>query len=614
MLALAVLVEAVFAATACRTIFGGDSAELAAAAGTFGVAHPPGYPLYLLATGLGVHALAFLDTAFAANLMSGVYATAATVALFALARALGATRPAAWFGALVLAFGATFWSQATIAEVYTFDVLLLVLVLWTLVRASAAGTRRGWLLAGAIVGAWLGHRQVNLAYALVIPALLWALRARDLPRHAPAALGAVLASFAVYLYLPLASARDPAIDVGDPESWERFRTVVTGAPYRANFTEGASLDMALGKLGGMLADLPSDTGPGSVAALIAAVALIRRAGRQRRLLGALAVLVALNLGFTARYRISDYQVYFLPTFAVLALLAAGGAQEVVAWERARTSARRARAVGVLIAATGALGLPWNARAQDQSDNTCARRIGEDILASLPPRAIVFVQGDTLIHALWYLQAIEGRSPDTIVVSLGHVQPWMLEQLRARFPAEDWPSLAPWPGEQQVVDGIVKRLGATRPMALSLSLDPDTLREAGPAGREYGAVLRGVTWELRRVGEVYSQREQGTLNQRMLSAALQRLGPVPEWADVDSQSVVLQYALALSLTAGMLERGGERDLAAETQRMVLDLQPDARERVIARDAWRGLREEVPRLGLEARARAALARRDEGRAGR
>ncbi len=41
----------------------GDSPELAAVAATFGVAHPPGYPLYSLLTGLGVRALFWLEPA-----------------------------------------------------------------------------------------------------------------------------------------------------------------------------------------------------------------------------------------------------------------------------------------------------------------------------------------------------------------------------------------------------------------------------------------------------------------------------------------------------------------------------------------------------------------------
>jgi hypothetical protein len=60
-----------YAATSCRTFYGGDSAELAAAAALFGVPHPPGYPLYTLTTGVLCKLLP-MDPAFAANIVTGL--------------------------------------------------------------------------------------------------------------------------------------------------------------------------------------------------------------------------------------------------------------------------------------------------------------------------------------------------------------------------------------------------------------------------------------------------------------------------------------------------------------------------------------------------------------
>ena len=37
-----------YLATACPTVYFGDSGELIAAADSLGVAHPPGYPIYTL--------------------------------------------------------------------------------------------------------------------------------------------------------------------------------------------------------------------------------------------------------------------------------------------------------------------------------------------------------------------------------------------------------------------------------------------------------------------------------------------------------------------------------------------------------------------------------------
>jgi hypothetical protein len=46
--AVACAVTALYASGACPTIYVGDSGELATAAATLGIPHPPGYPLYVL--------------------------------------------------------------------------------------------------------------------------------------------------------------------------------------------------------------------------------------------------------------------------------------------------------------------------------------------------------------------------------------------------------------------------------------------------------------------------------------------------------------------------------------------------------------------------------------
>src|SRR5512144_2730256 len=96
---------------------GADGGDLIAAAATGGVAHPTGYPVYLLLAG-GFESLRIGTTAFRTNLLSALSLTGAALLLFAaVRRALGAL--GFWprtVGALVagFAFGLAplAWSQA----------------------------------------------------------------------------------------------------------------------------------------------------------------------------------------------------------------------------------------------------------------------------------------------------------------------------------------------------------------------------------------------------------------------------------------------------------------------------------------------------------------------
>ena len=105
-------VAALCAFTACRTFYTGDSPEFAAAAVTFGVPHPPGYPLYTLLAGVAARAAPVLEPAHAVNLVSAGGAGLAATFLFLFSRGLGVSRGAAWTAVATLAVGRTFWSSA----------------------------------------------------------------------------------------------------------------------------------------------------------------------------------------------------------------------------------------------------------------------------------------------------------------------------------------------------------------------------------------------------------------------------------------------------------------------------------------------------------------------
>ncbi len=115
----------IYAATTAWDVLPADSGEFQLIAARWGIAHPPGYPLYTVLGGLWVSLLPFGSVAFRLNLLSAFLAATTLLLLFDAVRVWATTwgqaPRAACLGGLgaVLALGAasTFWAQATIANI-----------------------------------------------------------------------------------------------------------------------------------------------------------------------------------------------------------------------------------------------------------------------------------------------------------------------------------------------------------------------------------------------------------------------------------------------------------------------------------------------------------------
>src|SRR5579862_67053 len=93
-----------YAAMACRDVMFGDGPELTAAAVMGGVAHPPGYPLWIVLGHLAAQ-LPIGPPAFRVNLTASLYQALAAGLVFASAFVLTRRIFAALFAALLLSLG-----------------------------------------------------------------------------------------------------------------------------------------------------------------------------------------------------------------------------------------------------------------------------------------------------------------------------------------------------------------------------------------------------------------------------------------------------------------------------------------------------------------------------
>ena len=493
----------VYAATAARLPWWGDSAEFVTVARTLGIAHPPGYPLYTLLSAVAVR-LPLGSPFFRLSLLSAVFASlaagvAALIVWAVIGLGAGDGRPplaarvaSSILAGLSVAFGQTFWSQATVPEVYALSALLILLVLlltciWLgnerrargaagLHGAEIPGFLRGdrpVLIIGLVLGLALAH---HLTAILVVPSVLFALycryRAAPTPRTILAAVGLLGVGLSLYAYLPVRAAHDPAMLWSTTDSLKGFLGHVSGRSY-SHLLFDAPVASVRHRLSEFLASAPREL-PWFLLALsgVGVWALWRRA---RVVLPVLAVEAVLVLVHAANYRIRDIGSYYIPIYVVLALLAGLGLFEITA--RAGRRWAQAGLVVPALAVAIALGTPavrlaagW--RARDLSGRRDAALYLERMLDEIEPGGIVAAIEDNVVFLLRYARFVEGRREDVAVVDFvsraPHLEKWYPG---IRFPSEG--ELVRALAESDSVGDSERTLGETRvatylPLLVSLN--------------------------------------------------------------------------------------------------------------------------------------------------
>jgi len=447
-LIVGLVLAAYLAGTAPDVLFG-DGAELQAAGSTGGIAHPSGYPAFLLTARLFAH-LPLGNAAHRLNVMSAVFGAAASGTLLLVLFELGLSTAAAAVGAL--AYGASFtlvWA-AERCEVYTLAIALFLIALWRSLVAIRTRSPRDAGAAAFLLGlAMTGH----LVFGPPV-LLLSALVALPLPLAAPRRVGAWLglaALFALglspYATLAVADRLNTATNylrlVVEPAGgqfgltpetfaapWTRIAWLVFG-PEAHPVALAWHPRVALANLGAAAVRLFAfEFGPaGLVLAVLGARRLAGAGARAAALAGVAGLALAASALAIERRMLA---IFLIPCGIVVAALIAAGIDAALARLAPRAGAARLAGAALALAlvvplphllrarapAAGALGWTpieeWEPRREGLVPSLRgaieARAFGEAALAAIPRGA--FVAGKWReIMVLVYLQAVEGRRPD-----------------------------------------------------------------------------------------------------------------------------------------------------------------------------------------------------------
>lgn len=421
-----------------------DGGELSLAAGTMGVAHPPGEPAYLvlarLAALIPVGDLPFRLTLLSAATVAAAAALLAAIVNDAAGKLSGVPGSGLPLAGLIagLSFGLApaVVLQGVRPELYGLTIALGL----ASVRALQMGGRRGVALAVLPLCVAGAVHYAMLVAALPGLALLATGRGRGSFRAAVGcAILLVVPALLQFAWLPLRSITDPALDFGSPRTWDQIVHHVTAAGYARSFhpTDGQITANLLAHLRMFRADL------GVLALLLGLYALPSAWRRRRRYV--VAVLLVLCVGVLPtvlqglfREDNPDVRGYLLGPVAVLSAGAGIGAAALLARVRGATPSLAAWVGSALILALVVPPGLASLRTADHSGRFLPARLGAALLDGAAPGALVLTGGDSWAFPPLYLRHWEARRPDVHVVPLHMLRPGSLPGLAARgapVPAE-----------------------------------------------------------------------------------------------------------------------------------------------------------------------------------
>ncbi len=410
-----------------------DVGELAAAAVTLGGAHPPGHPGHSLLGKLAC-LIPIGEVATRLSFLSAIAMGAALSGTVRLIRVFFPTQRIMPLLAVVpTAMAPGIFLNATRPEVYapTFAILLWAVALAiTFIRSDAPKSRDGLTSVFLVSLAASFHPAIALAVALPIAlSLILASKKRTL-RLLPSALGLVVLSAMLYLYLPSrALASDvPPLVWGDPSSLGNLWDVMTASVYQDNFGHSSIGERFADRLA-LLAE-----GPGLLVLLLGTAGLGFGALTQLRGAGTLLLLCLSVLGA------ASLQSSFNPdmrAYLALVLLAGSVGLAILAMAIFRAlplPEKRTWHCAVPIAPMVMIAIWMSANDVSRRDNSeDAMQLWDESVSLMPPGpGLYFASGDHSLFVAWYESLVGGARPDIVVANSQLVRDrWFLEYLRGR---------------------------------------------------------------------------------------------------------------------------------------------------------------------------------------
>lgn len=438
-------------------IYGGDSGELVSAAYTFGIAHPPGYPLYIFLSGLLAHLIPFNTVAWRVGLLSSVPMAGSCYFVWLTIHRLTKRMMVAMVVTLFYAFLYPVWLYGIVAEVFGLFALFSAVYLYVFIRLVDTKERSLLYVLAVLTGVSLTHQY--LIILIIVSAAITLYRFDKgalayIKQHKLSFLTAVGVGLIPLLYAPIASFFNPPFDREHAASLMGFVRLVSRVSvggFRASSVATGGIFNGLADLATFAQYLYKDFTLVGIA--LGGVGLYWLRKKEKTLFSFFMVYVFLLLfylfyaGFPVynNFQLGTLERFFIVPYQVFAILLGLGLSYLLQTyttlflgKKKQFSAVYSWLVpvfwGILIF------LPvvtfkrnYTALRILKTDRTI-ERYADDVLRSIPNGAVFGAYQDTTAGAINYAFFVQKKRPDIVYLNFYLLsRPYYRQQIASRYP-------------------------------------------------------------------------------------------------------------------------------------------------------------------------------------
>lgn len=556
---------ALYIYTAAPGIYDGDSGEMAAAINTLGLAHPTGFPLYMILGKLFTILLPIGDIAYRLNILSALLTAVSLIFIYYTLKNLGRSVCAALIASFVLGLGHnTIWSNAGTSRVYASSLLFVSILFFVYSQWKIKPKTEHLYLYGFLWGLSLGTH--SLMFVMVVPFLFMIWQARTFLKKkifilARVMILTILPGFQ-YIYLLFAYKRNGIITWGDMSSLDGFLYYITQKDFSDKFFTRSLQDS-----GAFIATLLNFFSSEFIIPffLLTLLGLVVFYNKDRKFFLLITVLTTLNILIMFFYgNNKDLFILYRYVFIVYIALAIGLAYFLDSlFDEFAFRKNKVGLVASLVVILFLMGLQFKTSYASNNirNNHVMIDFANNILKSVDSGSILFINGDIESGAIWYIQSV-GQNRDIIVI-VGNliIRDWYIKNLESKYP-------------EIISKGLIEKKSYDARIATILSSNIVSRKIYSTFTEWEGKMATG--FEFIPIGVVHRVVSNGADTKDILSTSKQwgsynlegiKLG---SYKNVYFEAIARQYLLSLNNTGMVYFRNGFLNDAEELLREALSI--------------------------------------------